>query len=81
MANLSQRLKKLEQFEYSGSKLWIMESADGTADAWTGELLLAETAKVIDRITEPMTMDELMAFKEASKIGMLISVGTVTEEE
>ena len=76
MANLSQRLKKLEQFEYSGSKLWIMESADGTEDAWTGKLLLTETGKVIDRMTEPLTMDELLSFRQTSDIGVLIDIAS-----
>jgi len=76
MANLSQRLKKLEQFEYSGSKLWFMTSADGTEDAWTGKLLLTETGKVIDRMTEPLTMDELLSFRQTSDIGVLIDIAS-----
>ena len=74
MANLSSRLKKLEQFEYGGNKLWYIEAIEGEADAWTGYLMLTETGKTLETIKKPMTFDELMTFKQQSDIGVFIDI-------
>lgn len=74
MASLVSRLKKLEQFEYGGNKLWYIEAIEGEADAWTGYLMLMETGKTLETIKEPMTFDELMTFKEQSDIGVFIDI-------
>lgn len=71
--NLETRVKKLEDFEYVGNKVWWIEAIEGK-DEWYGSLKLTDTGKIIDRTKEPMTFEELMVFKKESEHGVFIDV-------
>ena len=74
MSKLGSRLKRLEQFEYGGNKIWYAQALEGVADEWELKLMLTETGKVIDKKAERLTFDELIEFKEKSEIGVFFDI-------